>query len=351
MISECVVPYGKDSNPSKTFEYLYSGVGNFSLSDNYDEVDTALNHNYPPEVTHAVDTYVSRLYFGSGRLLIQHLEKTIHVGPLREIPNRRYEPDQTKKETNWYNGLGAWDQLYFGDEELKRKTNKWFEKLKIGYQIEHFNAQGTDSLLDILLEINSPYEPSEKDDRIEYEEKEKALREKLVKVLPPFLNEIYLIDSHNGTRLKPQDIGVGISQVLPIVLSAVVDQQCPIIIEQPELHIHPSFQVELGDLFISEIFYKDSIESKKPERIEGKLFLIETHSEHLILRFMRRLYETSNDEIENNGIPLSPSDITVYFIEPNGEGAKITELPLDEEGEFKKNWPKGFFTERSEELQ
>ncbi|MBK8578097.1 MAG: AAA family ATPase, partial [Candidatus Accumulibacter sp.] len=124
-------------------------------------------------------------------------------------------------------------------------------------------------------------------------------------------------------RLDPSDVGVGISQVLPIVVGAVAPGGSVLAIEQPELHIHPAMQVALGDLFIEGATKR------------GMSFLIETHSEHLILRLMRRIREGS----------ISPTQIGVVFVEPVQGGRRFVELGIDEEGDFIDEWPGGFFEE------
>jgi hypothetical protein len=341
-MNESAFDLTKPEDDSLTIKYSVGKIAalpNFLSSSIHDNLVVTLDDEDidPADLANrnAVFAFYSRLIFGSGLQLMRYLEKSIHVGPLREIPNRRYEPDNSNKTSDWYNGLGAWDQLYLGKPDLIKKVNIWLDKLKSGYQIDK------EQLGDLLGEVYGFMADSNDNDC------DRAY-ETLYKYLPHEA-QIFLTEIQSNTKLKPQDVGVGISQVMPVIVSAIIDQHSSVMIEQPELHIHPSFQVELGDLFINEIFYKDSLESNKPERIEGKLFLIETHSEHLILRFMRRLFETSNDELDGES-PLSPNDITVYYIEPNVDGAIIAELQLDEEGEFKRNWPKGFFNERSEEL-
>jgi len=94
--------------------------------------------------------------------------------------------------------------------------------------------------------------------------------------------------------------------------------------EQPEIHLHPALQAELGDVFI---------ESAMGER--KNTFILETHSEHLILRLMRRIREGR----------ISHSDVGVIFVEPLPRGSRFVELRIDEDGDFIDEWPGGFFEE------
>jgi predicted ATPase len=142
--------------------------------------------------------------------------------------------------------------------------------------------------------------------------------------------------SRPNLNLTPHEIGVGISQVLPVVVAAV-GLKSPIIlsIEQPELHIHPAVQVQLGDLFITQSSNK-------------KFFLIETHSEHLLLRIMRRIRETAEEKAPNSA-KILPHQVAIYYVESENGSTEVTQIGLDENGRFTDRWPRGFFEEREKE--
>ena len=79
-----------------------------------------------------------------------------------------------------------------------------------------------------------------------------------------------------------------------------------------------------------------------PQRkVEGTNFIVETHSESLMLRIQRMIRVGQ----------LSPADISVIYVEPNVDGSGYPqELRLDEDGEFVDEWPSGFFEERFDEV-
>ena len=109
-------------------------------------------------------------------------------------------------------------------------------------------------------------------------------------------------------------------------------------IEQPEIHIHPALQVALGDLFISR------------SRESQVCFLLETHSEHLMLRFLRRIRETDEGNLPPGKDPLRPDQLAVYYVEQGETGVSVFPIRISEDGEFVDRWPKGFFKERADEL-
>jgi predicted ATPase len=130
------------------------------------------------------------------------------------------------------------------------------------------------------------------------------------------------------TKMKDnlKDVGFGVSQILPIVTEGIMARPgTTIIVEQPEIHLHPRAQARLADLFI-DLAHQD------------KSFIIETHSEHMLLRFARRIAEGS----------LKKKDIAVYEFKLTEDGTKITEIPFDDQGNLKK-WPGGFFETELEE--
>jgi predicted ATPase len=123
------------------------------------------------------------------------------------------------------------------------------------------------------------------------------------------------------------------------LVNAAAMRERLIAIEQPELHLHPAQQAELGDVFI---------ESALGER--KNTFLLETHSEHLILRVMRRIRETTQRRLPPGAPSVRPSDVAVLYVERDGDHSIVREMPLNERGELVKAWPKGFFEEAFNEM-
>jgi predicted ATPase len=133
------------------------------------------------------------------------------------------------------------------------------------------------------------------------------------------------------------DVGFGISQVLPILVEGFASPPGKVImIEQPEIHLHPKMQGELADLFIDIA----NLGIEKDSKVESRrCLLIETHSEYLLSRLRRRIAEGK----------IRHSDVALYFVEKvKGDGGstiKGSYMPAD--GGFE--WPADFFEDDLED--
>jgi AAA15 family ATPase/GTPase len=127
------------------------------------------------------------------------------------------------------------------------------------------------------------------------------------------------------------DVGFGISQILPVlVLCYYVPEGSTIIFEQPEIHLHPSVQAGLADVFI------DVIKTRNVQ------IILESHSEHLLRRLQRRIAEEHKD--------MKSEDAALYFCNIDDTGtSKLTELELDTYGNIN-NWPQSFFGDEMGDL-
>ena len=174
---------------------------------------------------------------------------------------------------------------------------------------------------------------------IDTEDLSREWTEEIVESRAEALQDLILIDKRSGTAVSHRDVGIGVSQVLPVLVSAYASSGKLLAIEQPEIHLHPALQADLGDVFLESALGGG-----------GNTLVIESHSEHLLLRIMRRMRETSTGNLPE-GIPeVRPQDVMVLFVEPDGEQSLIREMPLNEHGELVKAWPGGFFEEGLREI-
>ena len=154
-----------------------------------------------------------------------------------------------------------------------------------------------------------------------------------------FLVELFLRDG-KGRKHLFEDVGSGLGYLLP-VLCAVFEKSggcSTCFIQQPELHIHPALQAAMGDVFI---------EGSK----ENRQVLIETHSEHLLLRILKRIRQTHHRASIAPEHKINADDVCVLYFDPSPDGTTtVKRLRITEDGEFMDRWPRGFFAERDQEL-
>lgn len=145
----------------------------------------------------------------------------------------------------------------------------------------------------------------------------------------------------SDVSISPSDAGFGLSQLLPILIEAERRRRSLICIEQPELHLHPRMQARFGEVL-----------ARMVRGGQQNRFLIESHSEHLILRLQRLI---------RGGNVLNPSDVQILYVD-NQEydelndvfhptiSSKVVPIRLSRNGDFVDPWPGGFFGERWEEM-
>lgn len=272
---------------------------------------------------------ISSMVVGPGHLVQNFLSNMRYIGPLRELPQRNYYTPLSPDKSRWASGIAAWDIFHGDDNKLVENTNKWLaheNHLNSDYKVEVKSYKELPEETNIMKILSDDHSP-------ENREKAKQLLLNL-----PAKKQVFLLDQRRNILVKPQDVGTGISQILPVIVGALNLESGMMVVEQPELHIHPAFQVAIGDLFVSQI---------NNRRIK---FLLETHSEHLMLRFLRRIRETGNNELSDEKYKLTPEKIVIHFVETDENGMKLTSIHIDKEGEFIDQWPKGFFEEREDEL-
>jgi predicted ATPase len=151
----------------------------------------------------------------------------------------------------------------------------------------------------------------------------------------PALGQVFLFDrdKQGDIPVAFKDAGSGISQILPFLILAMGDSYPHVkpsgkvtFVEQPELHLHPRMQAELGDFLITATATRG-----KGERAYRNQIIAETHSEAVIIRLLRRIRE---------GV-ISPGDVAIVAIDKfegggslaqhcriSGDGSLIDDLPI-----------------------
>jgi len=344
-----VSPDQMDQALRGTFTTVYRGIGLVGQVDALplrgqalqldSSVWTSGDQSFDPYRSHSLESDLlitsvfSGVIVGPIDLICSQLDKLLYLGPFREIPPRHHQPTRSPDLSHWARGLAAWDILMLEGKALTDRVNSWLEDdIHIGapYRIEARAYKQIDMEGPLYRTLVNAH-------NLEDELMNSNLLDEYLSDAP-IRRELKIVASDSGTHLEPADLGVGISQLIPVIVATLYAKSSLITIEQPELHIHPAWQVVLGDLFLSQIREKEIS------------FLIETHSEHLMLRLLRRVRETTENELPPGSPAASVDDIAVYYVAQTEGRTTFEPLRIDSSGEFVDKWPNGFFEERAEEL-
>ncbi len=216
-----------------------------------------------------------------------------YIGPFRVLPERYfYLTGQTQFRDTGVAGENAYAMLGISklkkDDDLYKNVGRWYK--------EHFDGW------ELIV-----------DDR-----DKKPL--------------IQILLSKNDSDINIVDVGQGMNQVFPLVVRANITNRPDsiIVLEQPELHLHPAAHGNLAELFA------------KSAKNNNETFIIETHSENMLLR-LRKL-------IVKNDFGLTKDDVIIYWLEDaEFKGKELMEITIDEEGVLS-DWPHGVFDEGLKEI-
>lgn len=316
------VPFGVKAEGRSSQVPIGEAIANLEFKIGPDSMRLPPAQNLVPRLggsvpSNAFEKFLSDFLRGLARALENDLSNTRYVGPLREVASgfRSTDGDVPELKSDGSNI----------QEHLLRISDQEFGEV----------SEGVHSLTDGAYKLER-----------------KTLQDSDV-VQAQTMGSVFLADQFSQTSVAFQDAGTGIAQVLPII-AAIEDVTARtakkdklrrrngsglIIIEQPELHLHPEMQARLADYLLDKSV-------NKLDALDGApVILCETHSESLLLRVQRRLRE--------GRFGPATRKAAFYFVDrmPGSDSSHIMSMDTDDSGEFRQAWPVSFAGLRVGELR
>ena len=280
------------------------------------DFEPARDRGRPPRLSHPVKTHLfpseTRISFNNTGFLPGFLaefeleyEKLMasiyYLGPLREYPQREHHWAGSSPVDVGQRGERTVDAILAATRDNKRRSLGYRKRGKSFQEMIAYWLNELGLIHDFRIDEIAPG------------------------------SNLYRAVVKTGPRSVPAtltDVGFGVSQILPVlVLLYYVPEGATVVLEQPEIHLHPAVQSGLADVMLN------------VSEARNVQIIVESHSEHLLRRLQRRVAEKK----------ATSEDVKLYFVSTATNGAKAVDLALNEWGEIE-NWPDRFFGDELGEL-
>ncbi len=210
------------------------------------------------------------------------MNKFLVAPGLRQIPKRYFVKGlQTDYVGPSAENLGE----LLANPEINKETNKWFKKLEIPYKVD-------------IQKSGNYY-------------------------------EIVFLPLNSKIKISSMHVGLGYPLILPFIVQCIIAKNKIILIEEPEVHLHPKIEADLADLIV------------ESSSLRNNQFIIETHSEDFLLRILKSIRKGK----------LKPEHVSVNYIIPNEKkGSKINKININKFGQYTTPWQDNLFAERRREF-
>lgn len=293
----------------ETFSMVQRGKGEYDLQSGFKLVRTqgrpwklpppAKCYGFPDQVR---AYYQNASFLSDLELQFEELfTRMFYLGPLREYPKRQYSWAGTQPADMGRRGERVVDALLASREAGARISRGR------GRKRQTLEERVAEWLQDLGLIHSFEVRPITKGGR---------------------LFQVWVRRDPKAAEVLITDVGFGVSQILPVItLCYYAPEGSTLLLEQPEIHLHPRVQAGLADVLI------DAVKTR------GIQIVLESHSEHLLRRLQRRIAEEE----------LAPEEAALYFCFTEKGESHLTPLQLDPYGNIT-NWPKGFFGDEMGEI-
>ena len=215
------------------------------------------------------------------------MQKMVIVPGLRSMPKRYFVKGM---QTNYVGAQAENLAELLANPAIQNEVNKWLNRLEIPYDVD---IQSSGNYYEIVFK--------------------------------PTKSKINVPQTH---------IGLGYPLILPLIVQSLISRNKIIVVEEPEVHLHPKIEADLAELIVHS--------SKK----YSNQFLIETHSEEFLLRILKNIREgrIKTDEISINYI-------TNERTKNKSKGSKINKIIVNKFGQYQTPWKDDLFSERRQEFK
>lgn len=213
------------------------------------------------------------------------MKKMVIVPGLRSMPKKYFVKGM---QTNYVGAQAENLAELLANPVIKKEANVWLKKLEIPYNVD---IQSSGNYYEIVFK--------------------------------PSKSKINIAQTH---------IGLGYPLVLPLIVQSLISRNKIIVVEEPEVHLHPKIEADLAELIV--------YSSKN----YNNQFLIETHSEEFLLRILKNVRDKE----------IKPDDISINYItndrlKSKNDGSIINKILVKTDGSYKTPWKDDLFAERIKE--
>ena len=212
------------------------------------------------------------------------MNKMFVIPGLRSLPKKYFVKGL---QTNYVGGSAENLAELLANPKIKKETNAWLKKLEIPYNV---GIQSSGNYYEIIFKPRK-----------------------------------------SNLKISQMHIGLGYPIILPFIVQSLIARNKIILIEEPEVHLHPKLEADIAELIC---------ESSKKRHNQ---FIIETHSEDFLLRLLKNIRMKK----------IEPKDVSINYITNDlnkNMGVIVNNIKVNSQGGYTTPWKDDLFAERTKEF-